>query len=697
MVGRILGEGGFGITYVGYDLNLDMKVAIKEFYPSGFVSRSSTHSTTVQPHSGDQGDIFIKGRERFVDEAKRLAKFRVFTGIVMVNDFFVENGTAYIVMEYVDGQTLKNYIGQMGGKLPPEQVLEMLRPIFSSLAQVHENGIIHRDISPDNIMMTRDGTVKLLDFGAAREFEDDTNKSLSVLLKHGYAPAEQYSTKGIQGPHTDVYALSATIYKAITGVTPESSMDRVMDDTLVPPSRLGITMLDYQEAALMKGLAIRQQDRYQSVKDLYTALGKTNETKEDNPRGGENLHGRESSSVLWTKEENPRGGDNPRGGENPRGRDNPRGGKGSQNPIGKSKRGKIIGAIVAACLVIAIIFALTLPGTPIVPDTPTVPDAPIIPGAPSNSLPPDLSTIEGIQEHLLNKALLATTIVTTDELDLFHTIEDTNRPEWEQIRRRLQQFADEHDLVFVYFWRPFGDGYIQYIIDNDDDEDWIITPDWIFHVDDDPVTASAFSKIMAGETWVSSGTTPTWDGLLSGLAPIFNADGSVYGAAGVDIWDEDYFSAPDAGNDLDNNAASLDDLMPIFLTEYISEEFRELILRDVEYRWIKDIVLDAENSYSILWQSYEAGSFYDLSILLDTYGTTLSERLIFTSRWYPPDDYIPEERPWYIMAVEANGDVAVSEPYIATDTGITHITFSQAIFDDDGNRIAILCITFAYP
>ncbi|MDR2570306.1 MAG: serine/threonine protein kinase, partial [Oscillospiraceae bacterium] len=273
MVGRVLGEGGFGITYVGYDLNLDIKIAIKEFYPSGFVSRSSTLSTTVQPHGGEQGDIFIKGRERFVDEAKRLARFRVFAGIVMVNDFFVENGTAYIVMEYVDGQTLKGYLAQVGGRLPATTVLEMLRPIFSSLAQVHESGIIHRDISPDNIMITPDGSVKLLDFGAAREFGEEGKKSLSVLLKHGYAPAEQYQTKGKQGPHTDVYALSATIYKAITGITPESSMDRVFEDKLEPPSMLGVQLYDYQEAALMKGLAVRQQDRYQTMRELYVALG----------------------------------------------------------------------------------------------------------------------------------------------------------------------------------------------------------------------------------------------------------------------------------------------------------------------------------------------------------------------------------------------------------------------------------------
>jgi len=319
MIGRVLGEGGFGITYIGYDLNLDVKVAVKEFYPSDLVTRSNTVSTTVQPYSGERSEYFTKGRDRFVDEAKRLARFRVLPGIVMVNDFLAENGTAYIVMEYVEGQTLKEYVAQSGGKLPPGQVIEMLSPVFGSLAQIHESGIIHRDISPDNVMITSDGSVKLLDFGAAREFGEDGNKSLSVMLKHGYAPAEQYSTKGVQGAHTDVYALSATIYKAITGVTPDSSMDRVVEDMVVPPSGMGITMQGNQEAALMKGLAIRYQDRYKTVSEMYAAL-------------------REKAPQTPPPAAPP-----------------------AASPD-KKKRNKIIGAAVAACVVLAVILALTIPG-----------------------------------------------------------------------------------------------------------------------------------------------------------------------------------------------------------------------------------------------------------------------------------------------------------------------------------------------
>jgi len=271
MLGKVLGEGGFGITYIAYDLNMNIVMAVKEYYPNGLVTRSTTESMTIRTYGGEPGEYFKKGRERFVDEAKRLARFRDLPGIVAVTDFLIENGTAYIVMEFVEGQTLKSYLEQMGGRLPPEQVFDMMAPVFGSLAQIHENGIIHRDISPDNIMISPDGSVKLLDFGAAREFHD-LNKSLSVMLKHGYAPMEQYTSKGQQGPFTDVYALSATIYMAITGMTPENAMDRLLEESLEPPSKLGIALPDYQEAALIKGLAVRQADRFQSVSELYTAL-----------------------------------------------------------------------------------------------------------------------------------------------------------------------------------------------------------------------------------------------------------------------------------------------------------------------------------------------------------------------------------------------------------------------------------------
>jgi len=274
LLGKVLGQGGFGITYIGWDLNLGIKVAVKEYYPSGFVSRETTSAgnATVQPFTGSQGDYFVKGREKFINEARTLAKFFTLPGIVSIKDFFQENGTAYISMEYIEGQTLKDYLSQMGGRLPAGQIFDMMKPVMYSLAEVHNAGLIHRDISPDNIMISKEGQMKLLDFGAARDFSDSGNKSMSIMLKPGFAPEEQYRSRGVQGPWTDVYALSATIYKCITGITPEESVERTRRDDVRPPSMLGIPIDPAQEAALMRGMAVLQEHRFQNVSELYASL-----------------------------------------------------------------------------------------------------------------------------------------------------------------------------------------------------------------------------------------------------------------------------------------------------------------------------------------------------------------------------------------------------------------------------------------
>ncbi|MCL2034046.1 MAG: PASTA domain-containing protein [Oscillospiraceae bacterium] len=269
LLGKALGEGGFGITYIGYDLNLDIKVAIKEYYPSGVVTREN--ATTVFPYSGGNTEIFTQGRDRFVREAKTLAKFFSLPGIVSVKDYFQENGTAYIVMEFVDGNTLKDRLSKAGGRLPAGEVLEYMKPVIKSLYDVHNAGIIHRDISPDNIIFTKEGNPKLIDFGAARGVSDG-QQSLSVMLKHGFAPEEQYRTRGVQGAWTDIYAMCATIYRAITGVTPDEALERLREDTLKPPRQLGAELTAEQEAGIMKGLAVNQKDRHQTVMELYGAL-----------------------------------------------------------------------------------------------------------------------------------------------------------------------------------------------------------------------------------------------------------------------------------------------------------------------------------------------------------------------------------------------------------------------------------------
>ncbi len=269
VVGTALGEGGFGITYLGINTKLDLKVAIKEFFPFGYVHRVATASATVTERTETADESFFeKGRARFLSEAKTLAKFNNENGVVSVYDFFEENNTAYIVMEYLEGETLKSYL-QRKGRLSYDETLSLLMPAMKSLSKVHEKGLIHRDISPDNIMLTED-KVKLLDFGAARNAEG--NKSLSVMLKHGYAPEEQYRRKGEQGPWTDVYAFSATIYKCITGATPDDAAERMHRDELKPPSAYGVQIYPLCEAALMKGLAVDAENRYRTIGELITGL-----------------------------------------------------------------------------------------------------------------------------------------------------------------------------------------------------------------------------------------------------------------------------------------------------------------------------------------------------------------------------------------------------------------------------------------
>lgn len=269
-VGSVLGEGGFGITYIGRDINLDLRVAIKEYFPSGIVNRNNTASAEITAHYGDAQAFFEKGKKSFLGEARTLAKFSNEPSIVSVRDFFSENNTAYIVMEYIEGIDLKDYLVQ-NGVMTFHQAFSMLSPIMTALSKVHAQGLIHRDISPANIMVMKDGTVKLLDFGAARNVGGTDEKSLSILLKPGYAPEEQYRTKGNQGPWTDVYALSATLYKLVTGTTPDDAMNRIFQDETVKPSSINGEITAAQDSVILKGMAVQQENRYQSVAELQNA------------------------------------------------------------------------------------------------------------------------------------------------------------------------------------------------------------------------------------------------------------------------------------------------------------------------------------------------------------------------------------------------------------------------------------------
>ena len=353
LVGPVLGEGGFGITYGGYDLNMETRIAIKEYFPVELVTRDTTRRSTgkgggasggqvsgsastsgggsdrVVSLSGEKSKTYQQGLKKYVDEARNVSQFSGIPGIVSVKDFFYENDTAYIVMEYIEGVSLKEYLKQKGGKVSEEEALAVMRPVLEALEKVHAAGIVHRDISPDNIMLTfteeakaedagvgagpagangpvsgwnagqsgqagrnaqtasgshsspvsmappiygNIAAVRLIDFGAARMTAKNDQKSLTIILKHGYAPEEQYRSHGEQGPWTDVYALCAVFYRMLTGKVPEPAMDRLFSDGLKRPEELGSKVSPAVSEAIMRGLAVKKEDRIRSVRELMDAL-----------------------------------------------------------------------------------------------------------------------------------------------------------------------------------------------------------------------------------------------------------------------------------------------------------------------------------------------------------------------------------------------------------------------------------------
>jgi serine/threonine protein kinase len=279
LVGRVLGQGGFGITYLGWDLNLDMKLAIKEFFPQGLVSRLPGQSKVIS-YTGEIKNQFEFGLDRFLREAKTLARFEDHPNIVTVRDFFEANNTAYMIMSYVEGLTLEKYLSQHQGKIPFSKTLDIIMPVLDALREVHEEGIMHRDISPDNILINKKGRVILIDFGAARQDMREKSKSLSVILKAGYAPEEQYRSRGQQGPWTDIYAAAATIYRCISGQVPPDALDRLAEDCLASPSELNADIDSTGESALLKALSVRAEGRFQAVQEFQAALMSSGSVKE---------------------------------------------------------------------------------------------------------------------------------------------------------------------------------------------------------------------------------------------------------------------------------------------------------------------------------------------------------------------------------------------------------------------------------
>lgn len=271
LIGRVLGHGGFGITYIGWDQLLQRKLAVKEYFPAGIAMRTSGTSE-VSHYSGTQQKDYDYGLERYLEEARLLARFSSHPNILSVLNFFKENGTAYIVTEFLEGHTFQKHLELAGERISFEETMQIMLPVLRALEDVHAAGILHRDISTDNIHIGTNRQVKLLDFGAARIALGERSKNLSVILKEGYAPPEQYHSRGNQGPWTDVYACAATIYRAITGKHVPPALDRMAEDDLKPPISLGVAMSLREEEALLRALSFNAIDRYQSVREFHDAL-----------------------------------------------------------------------------------------------------------------------------------------------------------------------------------------------------------------------------------------------------------------------------------------------------------------------------------------------------------------------------------------------------------------------------------------
>ena len=270
LIGRVLGFGGFGVTYIGYDMTLDKVVAVKEYLPGEFATRMP-HQTRLTVYPGEKQEQFSAGKEKFIDESRKMVRFQHVPEVVHVFDCFEENGTAYIVMEYLEGESLKQKL-ERDGRMTVEEALPIILDVLHALEAVHAEGILHRDVAPDNICLTKDGRVKLLDFGAARFATTTHSRSLTVLIKPGYAPEEQYRSRGDQGTWTDVYATAATFYRMITGITPDDALERAARDMLRPPSKCGVKIGPNTENAIMNALNVKVQGRTQTAKDFENDL-----------------------------------------------------------------------------------------------------------------------------------------------------------------------------------------------------------------------------------------------------------------------------------------------------------------------------------------------------------------------------------------------------------------------------------------
>ena len=268
IVGQTLGFGGFGITYKAWDENLKTVIAIKEYYPSGLVNRvPGARDVTI--FTGNRLKEYNHGLMRFLDEARSMARFNSHKNIINVFEYFEENNTAYIVMEYLEGTTLNDFLKY--NKIDVDSCIDIINKVSSALKDIHKVGIVHRDVSPDNIFLCTNNSVKLIDFGAAR-FSRDEEKLMTIILKPGFAPPEQYEKVNVQGPWTDIYALGATLYYMITGIKPEESTNRKIEDILVRPNEIDPNIPEYVSNTVMQAMALDKHMRFSEISDFEKAI-----------------------------------------------------------------------------------------------------------------------------------------------------------------------------------------------------------------------------------------------------------------------------------------------------------------------------------------------------------------------------------------------------------------------------------------
>ena len=295
-IGAVVGAGGFGITYAAWDRVLEQRVAIKEYMPGEFSTRAPGE-TRVSVYGGEKEEQYKNGRDKFYEESQRLAKFQDVPGIVQIYNSFEENETAYLVMEFLEGETLGERL-KRDKRITEQEAVEIILPVLQALTEVHRVGILHRDIAPNNIFLTKDGDVKLLDFGASRSVTGTHSKSLTVLYKEGYTPEEQYRSRGDQGTWTDVYEVAATLYKMLTGTVPPGALERRRKDTLKLPSKMGIKVTKQTEQALLNALNVEVRYRTKTADAFMQELMGTEKTKAHFVRTEEKKQG---SIPLWIK------------------------------------------------------------------------------------------------------------------------------------------------------------------------------------------------------------------------------------------------------------------------------------------------------------------------------------------------------------------------------------------------------------